>query len=283
MGAISTFVISRFCPFCIIAYALSFITFACTWFALRNPPDKSPPSIFSMQTLFPLVVLAGVSILSAVIADNTIRKAYGDEDLQPMIQEALQSWSTNPELKIVTVAPLVMGASDDKAKMVITEFADFRCTHCKHAAPVFKAFVNGHPDVQLQFEAWPLDGECNTSIPTANGASCLLARTVNCVQKNNSHGWLAHEYIYEHQDRFISLDAVRGALTDIAKAAGSDEAQVKVCVDSPEAIQQLRDEAAVGSNLSLTGTPTVFVNGRKLLYGQNLQVLTEIHNKISSH
>ena len=288
MGTISTLVIGRICPFCILAYLLSFATFACTWLATRQSSQtRSQLNAEDRKAIVvPLLVAAAAAALMAFISNDAMKKSYiaksfgGTEDLTPMIQEALQTWTNEPEVKITPVAALIMGASDANAKMVITEFADFRCSHCKHAAPVFKAFVAGHPDVQLRFEAWPLDGECNASIPSPNGASCLLARAVNCVEKISGHGWAAHEYVYEHQEQFVSSDAVRGALADIAGAASTDPAQVKTCADSAEAIHQIQQEAAVGSNLNLSGTPSVYVNGKKLPFGQNIQVLSEVRRRI---
>jgi len=293
MASISIFLVAHLCPFCLLAYLLSFITFAGLWFALpKSVPTLSPTPNSSrnssldlaiiIKQFSPVLILAAMAFVAVFIADDQIKNSFGARDLKPMIQESVQSWITNPQLSITPVAALVMGATGDKAKMVITEFADFRCSHCKQAAPILKAFTNAHSDVQLQFEAWPLDGECNSTFPSSNGASCMLARAVNCVELISKKGWAAHEWIYENQQRFVSADSVKGALPEIAGASSVPTEQLATCVASPEAKQLIQNEANVGTQLNLNGTPSIFVNGKKLPAGQFLPVLAEVYRQITS-
>lgn len=279
MGFISTFLISRFCPFCMLAYVLSFIMLGALWSALRTR-DRGSLSAFHLGDLMPVAILTAVGMVAGFVADDAMTKSYGARDLGPMVQDSVANWLASPALNITTQDPLVMGASAEQAKMKIVEFADFRCIHCKHASPVLKAFVSSHPDARLEFEVWPLDGECNTSIPHANGASCLLARAAYCAQKTVGRGWAAHEFIYDNQENFGSLDAVRKYLPEIAKASGMTSEQMSTCTDSPEAKESVQKQAALGSSLNLQGTPTIFVNGRALKNGQILQILSAAYAKI---
>ena len=277
MGSISTFLLSKFCPFCIGAYFLSFLSFGFLWFSLRNGP-KAP---IATADFVPLCILAAVCGLGVMIANDQIISGYGGQDLERFAKEKAQEWLSAAPVQIQTVEPLVMGASPENSKMTIVEFADFRCSHCKHAAPVMKAFVSSHPDARLEFEVWPLDGECNTTIPTANGASCLLARAVYCAEKMAKQGWAAHEFVYDHQDKYSDAEAVRAGLPEIAAAAKIPVDQFTACSQAPETKTTIEKEAAIGSALNLGGTPTVYVNGKKLVGGQVLEVLTETYKVIS--
>ncbi|MES2856464.1 MAG: thioredoxin domain-containing protein [Bdellovibrionota bacterium] len=172
-----------------------------------------------------------------------------------------------------------MGASKENAKLTLVEFADFRCIHCKHAAPTIKAFLNAHPDVRLEFQTWALDGECNSKISSANGASCLLGRSVWCAEKQNQKGWAAHEYIFE-QEMYPALESVKQALPAIAKAAGMTAEAMLACTDSEEAKAAVRAQADLGGTLNIQGTPAIFANGRLLPGGQVLQVLREAHGSV---
>lgn len=286
MGLISTFALSAYCPFCIVTYVLSFITFGCLWAGFPRTTKSKHEAVLSGARLkfsdfTPLIIAGVVVFVAGMISNDQVRKAYGFQNIDAFVREQVQEWESNPQVQLQPVDALVMGAPADKAKMVITEFADFRCIHCKHAAPVLKAFISSHPDARLQFEVWPLDGECNTAIQSANGASCLLARASYCAEKIKGRGWDAHAYIYDNQEDFMSLDAVKSALPKIATASGLSAQEMETCAQAPETKTAIEKQAAVGTALNLRGTPTIFVNGKQLPAGQSIPVLSEVYSRLS--
>ena len=278
MGGISSFVLQRYCPFCMGAYVLSFITAGALWAALRPSSGGS----FGKGLVTPIVVCL-IAALGVKIADDQIRSTYKSDDMVRFAREKVSEWAAAPaSAALQALEPLVEGASKEAAKMTIVEFADFRCSHCKHAAPVLHAFVSAHPDARLEFQAWPLDGECNTAIPTANGASCLLARAVYCAQKEGGNGWAAHGWVFEHQEEMASVDIIKGFLPTIASAAGIPSDKLISCTTSPETKTMVEKQTAVGTALQLGGTPTVYVNGKKLDGGQMMPVLTEAYRVLKA-
>ena len=286
MGGISAFALGTFCPFCMAAYVLSFITLASLWVGLAG--DRIPVATSALNQngpragdFVPLFVAGVVVLIGGFITNDKIAKSYNSEDMGRFARDQVQEWTHNPPRKIETLDSLVAGPDRDKARMTIVEFADFRCGHCRHAAPVLKAFVSSHRDVRLEFQAWPLDGECNTSIPTVNGASCLLAGAVYCAQKIKNRGWDAHEYVYEHQELYSSVEAVKANLADLASSIGVTPQEMETCTSSQDTKAMIAKQAAVGSALNLRGTPTVFVNGKELPAGQSMVVLTEAYRQLS--
>ncbi len=274
MGVISSVILKKGCPFCVVAYVLSFITFAAAWMGLRFVPSRP---LGSFKT--PIIIVA-VAAFATMIARDNIGKSYQSDDLQRYAQEKVREWKNAPAVSIQTSDPLVEGASKETAKMTIVEFADFRCSHCKTAAPVLHAFVSAHPDVRLEFQTWPLDGECNTAISRTDGASCLLARAVYCAQSSGGNGWAAHGYIFENQEQMMGVETIKGFLPKIAEAAGVPADKFTACTASPEAKTAIEKQAAVGTSLQLQGTPTVFANGKRLEGGQIMTVLTEAYRSL---
>jgi protein-disulfide isomerase/uncharacterized membrane protein len=286
MGGISSIILQKYCPFCMGAYVLSFITAGCLWVALKSTSKTSKsmlrPAPIGKGLMTPIVIILAAA-LGVKIANDQIRSSYKSDDMTRFANEQVRVWaSAAPDARLQSVEPLVEGASKETAKMTIVEFADFRCSHCKHAAPVLHAFTSAHPDVRLEFMAWPLDGECNTSIPNANGASCLLARAVYCAQKEGGNGWAAHSWVFEHQEEMASLDIVKSLLPKIADASGVASEKLIACSQSAEAKSIIEKQAAMGTTLQLGGTPTVFVNGKKLDGGQMMPVLTEAYSVLKS-
>lgn len=273
MGSISTFLIGKGCIYCVTAYALSFITLGCVYYGTRATAIARD---FKPNDFLSILVLAVVAFVGVFIADENIKRSSHYDEIEKAVGSYVASWQATPPVAITTIEPLVHGPAADKARMTIVEYADFRCPHCKHAAPVIRAFSDAHPDVRVEFQAWPLDGECNSKIPQSNGASCLLARLVWCAQKDGN-GWAMHDAIYAREDAFFSSDSILTALPELTKGTLLDPQKLKACAESDEMKTMIRKMADGGSALNLQGTPTIFVNGKILPGGQTLPVLTRAY------
>ncbi len=289
MAAVSLLKLNTFCLFCIFAYAASFLSFAGLYCGLGSGAKSgSTKSVASLHgptyqiTDAKTLVVAGVAILIfGFITNHGFRRNYVKDtsELNSTIKASINEWLSNPKVTIEPVVPLIKGAASGDAKMTIVEFADFRCPHCRHAIPTVHAFIKSRPDVRLIFEVWPMDGECNTSINSSNGASCLLARASVCANQRDK-GWAAHDWIFEHQDLFASLEAVKGKMADLAQAVGISETDLQSCADSEETRKQVEQMAAVGTKLEIRGTPTFYVNGRHLPGAQLLPILAGAYERI---
>lgn len=272
MAVVSIALLETICPFCFLTYALSLVTGIGAYLGYK---EGWVPK-FQMSFIWVTVAFA----VSAFILNDQFRSGYSDNQGQAMAKAAVLEWNQNPKVEISNADPLILGADSEKAKMVITEFADFRCIHCKLASAPIKAFVNAHSDVRLEFYAWPLDGECNTSIQQPNGASCLLARTVWCARKNGEKGWETHDAIFERFEEWKSAEKIRSSLDSIATQVGVEAAKLKECADSTEAKAAVEAQARLGSGLSLRGTPAIFVNGKLLPAGSSITVLNAVRKSI---
>jgi protein-disulfide isomerase len=284
MGSISFFAMSQFCIFCISTYVLSFVLFFSLLKGLSTG-DAEPIGrdliALGLKGVAPLLVIAAVGFLGSFIANDQIRSSYGLDRLDTMARDAVQEWQSNPARKFELAGALTKGASADRARLTISEFADFRCIHCKHAKPTLEAFVASHPDVRLQFQTWPLDGECNSRISQTNGASCELARASWCAEKTNGSGWKVHEYIYDH-DLLANKDAVDALLPKLAEVTSIAAGEFKACVDSEEARAMVRKQSDIGNQLNIEGTPTIYANGKLLPDGQLLKVLQKAYSTLSA-
>lgn len=272
MAVVSIAFLDTICPFCFGTYALSLITGVGAYFGYKE--GWAPK--FQMSFLWVTIAFG----ISGFILNDQFRSGYSDNQGQAMAKAAILEWNQNPKLEITSADPLALGADAEKAKMVITEFADFRCIHCKLASAPIKAFVNAHSDVRLEFYSWPLDGECNTSIQQPNGASCLLARVVWCARKNGEKGWEAHDAIFERFEEWKSAEKIRASLDSISSQIGAPADKMKECADSTEAKSAIEAQARLGSGLSLRGTPAIFVNGKLLPAGSSIPVLNAVRNSL---
>ena len=281
MGSISTFLIGSYCLFCMAEYVLSFVLFGLIWSA-REKGSAAEKSESPLRELFgPAKMYLALFVAipaSAFFLHSVILSHYDAQELPSIVRNAVADWQASPEIQFTETPSIVKGATE--GKMIISEFADFRCPHCRHATSPIKAFVNAHPDTQLRFYSFPLDGTCNAALPSGDGISCFLARTVYCSEKVANKGWLAHDFIYEHQDEFISNPSMTSAkekISDFLTKNNVKPEDVLSCTENEATDKAIRAQAKLGDVSGVRGTPTFYINGRKLGKGQLIPVLEAVH------
>lgn len=287
MGTISITLMHNYCIVCLALYVLSIITFLALRGTLREPffagIKTDLPEIFgeSRSILFFIIAIPALAFLM----HKSFMSNLGDTDqLNSVVQEALAEWSANPKQEFVAKPSLSMGPAPDQASLTLTEFADFRCGHCKRASYTLHAFVRAHPDVRFEFYSFPLDGACNEKIDSKSGISCRLAATVYCAEKEGSgKGWQMHDLLFESQEtvnQFATLAEVDMFLSKNIAPTGLNWESLLRCTETTETQDAIRAQAKQGALVNVLGTPTLFANGKMLSRGQLVPVLQAVHQKI---
>jgi protein-disulfide isomerase/uncharacterized membrane protein len=267
MGAISVLFIGSYCLFCIIAYVLSFIAFGAVWTALPSSPwlhlGPDVASWFGERRSF-LMWLAAVPIGAGLI-HISFKQSNSADRFESLSKIAVDDWEAAPVVKWTATPSLAKGASAEAATMVITEFADFLCGHCKNAAPSLGAFVAAHPGVRLVFYSFPLDSTCNSKLERGTGVSCRLAKSVYCAEQQKL-GWALHDKLFEKQYAYQGKTAanVDAELQSDAAAIGVDWANLEACMNDPQTDTVIRAQADQGHAAGVRGTPAIYVNGKSL-------------------
>ncbi|NJL24683.1 MAG: thioredoxin domain-containing protein [Calothrix sp. SM1_5_4] len=277
MGAISFLLMPNYCLFCIALYALSLIVFL----AYKGVPrEPLLPNLIRDLPELPgsgrgiLIAMAAIPV-SAFLTHQFFMQNFSDGKLQTLVEESLQDWQSSPKFDFVAKPSLALGPSADQASMILAEFADFRCSHCKHASYTLDAFAKSHPDVRLEFYAFPLDGACNERIESPNGISCRLAYSVYCAEKEGK-GWELHHSLFEKQEQINSLPGMNEidiVLSKEVAALGINWETLRHCLEDPATQEAIKAQTKQGGLVNVRGTPTIFANGRQLKRGQLLPVL----------
>lgn len=283
MALISATQLENWCLFCIFAYILSLIQFVALY--LANEPGalnqlKDDALDWLSEDRGFLYWLTSIPALSVLIHLAMVQN-YGADQLEKVVSAKLQDWKSRPVIKWQTPPALKKGLALGQPKMTIVEFADFRCGHCKHAAPSLSAFVKAHSDVELHFYPFPLDSSCNKAIQHGDGVSCLLAKLTLCSEKQGQ-GWKVHDLIFDHQNTFhtLSLSESQSTFDKLSSHLELNREELKTCVNSIETHQLIERQAEEGANAKIKGTPTVFVNGKLLENGQLIPVLKGVYNSL---
>jgi protein-disulfide isomerase len=138
-------------------------------------------------------------------------------------------------------------------------FTDFQCPFCATVAALLRELVKRHPDdVIVYVKNYPLRMHVHAE---------LAAEASLCANAQGKYPEF-HDLLFSNQN---SLD--ESALIRFAGLAGCDTAAFASCLRSGFHKQFIaRDIAEAGKN-GITGTPTVFLNGRPLLGDLSLEQL----------
>lgn len=163
---------------------------------------------------------------------------------------------------IATAGAPSIGAS--QPKVTIVEFADYLCSHCRHAATALDKLVKAYPQtVQLIYLDFPIRSPVSTDI--AKGAAC--------AQKQGRF-WEFHDLAFSKQESLTAASP-----TALAQELKLDAEAFKTCFDAVETARQVAASKAEAERLGLSGTPAVFVNGR-LVRGYEEEMLKKEVEKI---
>jgi protein-disulfide isomerase len=144
------------------------------------------------------------------------------------------------------VADHVLGNPD--APVTLLEYGDYECPYCAAAAPVLRRVVEeSDGQVRLVFRNFPL--------PSVHPFALTAALAVEAAGAEGVF-WPMHELVFSRQER---LDDA--ALRAYAEELGLDGSRVV-----GEAAQVFGDKVeadfAAGLDAGVSGTPTVFIDGR---------------------
>ena len=284
MGAISTFKLGTFCLYCIAAYFLSLISFLGLWISKPDGDTTWGRELTEALAIdkwiygFLAGVPAGAFVLNSMIVSN-----FGYKNFERTVEQANYAWSTAPVQTFDPNVGLVLKPNLQNPKMVVVEFADFLCPHCKHAYPSLHAFAESRPDVQFIFKPFPLDGTCNPDPSmkgSGDGVRCRLALASLCGEKIASKGWDIHHYIFDHQEELFGIAKTEDIDKKICDNTAIACDPLKECMNSAEALLSLKKSAQEGIQAQIGGTPSIFVNGKALMAGQTIPVLEKVYNSL---
>lgn len=140
----------------------------------------------------------------------------------------------------------------------IVEFSDLQCPHCKAAQPIVEKLAADFPQVRIVFQQFPLPASLH---PWAMEA----AEYTDCAARVNPAAfWKYLDAIFENQGS-IALATADDKLKELATAAGLDAEKIASCAAAAGTEARVKKSMALGQSLDVNQTPTLFINGRRLL------------------
>jgi protein-disulfide isomerase len=141
------------------------------------------------------------------------------------------------------------------AAVTIVEFGDLQCPACKAAQPTIESLVAAEPNARFVFQNFPLEMH-NWAAKGAAYADCV-------GRASNEAFWKFVSKAYETQSD-ITAENADEKLTALADGAGVKGSEIAACAVKPETKAHVDASIALGKAVDVTGTPTLYINGRKV-------------------
>lgn len=141
----------------------------------------------------------------------------------------------------------------EDAPVVIVEFSDFHCPYCQRFETETLPQIMAEYGDQIRF--------VYRDFPVVGGEVHAVA--AECADEQGSF-WPYHDALFDTPDNFNSLDD----FVLLADDLDLDTDAFSECLDSDEAQAEIVNDYQDGRSYGVTGTPTFFINGRRLIGAQ---------------
>ncbi|MGC4106417.1 MAG: thioredoxin domain-containing protein [Thermomicrobiales bacterium] len=207
-----------------------------------------------------VVAIAGTAVFAVITSQGN------DTTAKPL--------ASPMSLDAIPQSGMTLGVAD--APVTVIEYADFQCPYCANFALqqkpeiVQKYIATGQ--VKFQFQPMPilsslaLDDPNNESVRAAEGGYCAA---------DQGKFWDFYALLYSKQTGENVGNFTTEKLISYAQEGGLDVTTFTTCLNNRTHLQDVLDSRQQGTDAGVTGTPTFFVNGTKILGSGKLEETIE--------
>jgi Na+/H+ antiporter NhaA len=148
----------------------------------------------------------------------------------------------------------------NKSPVTLVEYGDFECPYCGQAEPVVRELLAGYGDLRYAWRHLPL---------TDVHPHAALAAAGSEAAAQQDKFWEMHDQLLDHQGALTAKDLVRYA-ADIGLDADRFTRDLRAGVGDAQIAADLESADLSG----VSGTPTFFINGRRLYGAYDIDTLS---------
>jgi len=160
------------------------------------------------------------------------------------------------------------------AAVEVVEYGDFQCPSCRQLYLGLKQLVPKFPQVKFVFKDFPLEQIHPWARNAANAGYCAL-------QKDQATFWKMHDLLFDNQPT-ITAENHWEKLQDFATQVGLDPAAFRACLTADATKAAIDAAIQEAMRLRVANTPTLFINGRRLVTTSAEQVEQILQYELSS-
>jgi protein-disulfide isomerase len=222
-----------------------------------------------------ILLLAAAAFLAGMYVKDS-----GNNGEKAGEQAVVQNQPTNPEAAPEEEAPLSEadwlkisqdGAAEKGSKdapVTIIEFSEYECPFCQRYVQdaYVKIFAEYGDKIRYVFHDYPLPFHANAQI-TSEAARCA---------GDQGKYWEMHDELFEKRDEWTAATDAKVTLANLAAGIGLNKANFSSCLTSGKYTQAVKDDFALGQAVGISGTPSFFVNGQKLVGAQPFEAFKTV-------
>lgn len=164
---------------------------------------------------------------------------------------------------------------DPKAPVTIVEYSDFECPVCRNLHDALRGLLPNYPQVRVVFKDYPIEQIHPWARTAALAGRCAFNQDPKAF-------WKIYDLIYDNQE-IISAENAWTKMVDYASQANLNAETFRACLASPDAGAAIDASRINGQQLEVNSTPTIFVNGRRIVGADPHALEQYIKYELSTH
>ena len=144
--------------------------------------------------------------------------------------------------------------------LLLVEFADLECPHCKEAQGTMDQLVKDFPNARVVFQSFPL--------AQIHPFAFKAAAYGYCVQKQNNDAFFTYAAAVFDNQAALTTETADATLKNAVTKAGLDPAAIDACAATPAIKDQVNASVKLAEEIGVNQTPTLVVNGHLLPMSQ---------------
>jgi protein-disulfide isomerase len=206
-----------------------------------------------------LAGLLETTVSVKVGGNNEDAKFYVSKDGKYLVRGEVSDLSKDPLAANRALMDLKDAPStgDPKAAVTLVEFSDFECPVCRSLHDLMRGIMQNYPQVRVVFKDYPIEVLHPWARTAAIGGRCAY-------MQDPAAFWKMYDLIYDNQD-IISASNAWMKMAEFAGQAGLNADTFRSCMAGPDAGAAVDASRANGQKLDVNSTPTIFVNGRRMV------------------
>jgi protein-disulfide isomerase len=218
-----------------------------------------PQVSWKIATIKPVGGIAEVTVVLASPQGQQLSKFYVTPDGQHAITGEIIPFGAKPFAKDNAILDKGITGPErgpKNAPVTIVEFGDLQCPACRAAQPTVDQLVQAEPNARFVFQNFPLPQLHNWALKGALYADCV-------AHSSNEAFFKFLDTVYTRQPE-ITAENVDAKLTEVATDSGVKGEDIAACAAKPETRARVDASMALGKEVDVSGTPTLFINGRRI-------------------
>ncbi|MBI2430490.1 MAG: DsbA family protein [Candidatus Levybacteria bacterium] len=229
-----------------------------------NPPE---PKNSYTPVLIVLLIVAAFFLGSLITKVQYLEKTSGAA--APAIagtqtQLTQEQAAPAPLAKVDVAVGHLPILGNKNAKVTLIEFSDLQCPFCKRffddaLAQIKKEYIDTGK-VKFAYRHYPLPFHQNAQ---------KAAEASECANEQNAF-WEYHDMLFQKQTEWETQSATDAAASfgNYAQNLGLNNTQFESCLSTGKFANVVKEDTDAGQKAGVTGTPTLFVNGKAIVGAQ---------------